>query len=291
MTRARVRRRRIALALGAGVFAAALALGVVLGHRSSPARAAGAPSYKLSRGAVRATTRRERGRASADGRETPVPILMYHVLAVAPAGAPFAGLFVKPSDFSGQMGWLATHGYHAVTLDAVWKAWHGGRALPARPIVVSFDDGYRSDVGVALPVLKGHHWPGVLNLKVGNLKPGDLRPRGVRRLISAGWEIDAHTFTHPDLTAVGDAQLRHEVAGSREAIRRMFHVPVDFFCYPAGRYDARVIAAVRRAGFLGATTTTYGLARPSQPYTLARVRVSGGDGVGGFAAKLTSLGG
>ena len=70
----------------------------------------------------------------------------------------------------------------------------------------------------------------------------------------------------------------------RPAIRRLFHVPVDFFCYPAGRYDARVIAAVRRAGFLGATTTNWGLARPSQPYTLDRVRVSGGNGERGQSA-------
>ena len=144
------------------------------------------------------------------------------------------------------MQWLAGHGYHAVTLRSVWDRWHGNRVLPGHAIVISFDDGYRSDVGVALPVLRQHGWPAVLNLKVGNLKPGDLRPRGVRRLIAAGWEIDAHTITHPDLTTVGDAQL-------------------------------------------GATTTNWGLARPSQPYTLDRVRVSGSDGVDGFAAKLTSL--
>jgi peptidoglycan/xylan/chitin deacetylase (PgdA/CDA1 family) len=188
------------------------------------------------------------------------------------------------------MQWLERRGYHVVTLDAVWRHWHGGGPMPRRPIVVSFDDGYRSDVGVALPVLGKHGWAGVLNLMVGNLKPGDLRPRGVRRLISARWEIDAHTLTHPDLTTVGDAQLRHEVAGSRKAIRDLFHVPVDFFCYPAGKYDARVIAAVRRAGFFGATTTDFGLARPSRPYTLDRVRVSGSDGVAGFVAKLRSAG-
>ena len=215
---------------------------------------------------------------------------MYHVLSVPPAGTPFPELFVKPVDFGGQMEWLQRHGYYAVTLDTVWRYWHRGGPLPSRPIVVSFDDGYRSDVGVALPVLERHGWPGVHNLMVGNLKPGDLRPVGVRRLIGAGWEIDAHTITHPDLTRVDDAQLRYEVAGSRKRLRHLFHVPVDFFCYPAGRYDAHVIAAVQQAGYFGATTTNYGLARPTQPYTLARVRVSGSDGVRGFATKLTALG-
>jgi peptidoglycan/xylan/chitin deacetylase (PgdA/CDA1 family) len=216
---------------------------------------------------------------------------MYHVLAEPPPGAPYPELFVRPSDFSGQMRWLQRHRYHAVTLDAVWKAWHRHGVLPRRPIVISFDDGYRSNVGVALPVLRQHHWPGVLNLALHNLGPGGLRPRGVRRLLAAGWEVDAHSLTHPDLTSVDDAQLAHEVGGSRARIHRLFHLPVDFFCYPAGRYDGRVVEAVRRAGFLGATTTEYGLARSTEPYSLDRIRISGDDGVAGFAHKLVALGG
>jgi peptidoglycan/xylan/chitin deacetylase (PgdA/CDA1 family) len=145
-------------------------------------------------------------------------------------------------------------------------------------------------VRTALPVLKARHWPGVLNLEVANLKPvWGIRPPGVRKLLAAGWELDAHTLTHPDLTTVDTARLREEVTGSRAAIRKMFHVPVNFFCYPAGRYDDAVIAAVQGAGYLGATTTNYGLARPDDLYTLARVRVSGSDGVKGFAAKLAAL--
>ena len=69
----------------------------------------------------------------------------------------------------------------------------------------------------------------------------------------------------------------------------MFHVPVDFFCYPSGRYDRRVIGAVRRAGYLAATTTDDSLARPGHLYTLGRIRINGSDGVSGFASKLTAL--
>jgi peptidoglycan/xylan/chitin deacetylase (PgdA/CDA1 family) len=228
--------------------------------------------------------------AQAGPRLQPVPILMYHVLSAPPANAPYPELYVRPADFAGQVAWLAEHGYHAVTLQRVFDSWRGAATLPSRPVVLSFDDGYLSDVRTALPVLKARHWPGVLNLEVANLKPvWGIRAPGVRKLIAAGWEIDAHTLTHPDLTAVGATRLREEVTGSRTQIRKMFHVPVNFFCYPAGRYDDAVIAAVQRAGFLGATTTNYGLARPGDLYTLARVRVSGSDGVQGFAGKLTAL--
>jgi peptidoglycan/xylan/chitin deacetylase (PgdA/CDA1 family) len=108
----------------------------------------------------------------------------------------------------------------------------------------------------------------------------------VRELIAAGWEIDAHSRTHPDLTSLSGPALRREVAGSRAAIRRLFDVAVNFFCYPSGRYDSEVVEAVRAAGFLGATTTEPGLADLSEPFTLDRVRVDGGDGARDLAAKL-----
>jgi peptidoglycan/xylan/chitin deacetylase (PgdA/CDA1 family) len=228
--------------------------------------------------------------ARAGNRLQPVPILMYHVLSAPPASAPYPGLYVRPADFVGEVAWLAAHGYHPVTLQRVFDSWRGAATLPAKPIVLSFDDGYLSDVKTALPVLKARRWPGVLNLEVANLKPvWGIRPPGVRKLIAAGWEIDAHTLTHPDLTTVDAARLHEEVAGSRAAIRSRFHVPVNFFCYPAGRYDAAVVAAVQQAGYLGATTTNYGLAKPGALYTLARIRVDGSDGVNGLAAKLTAL--
>ena len=103
--------------------------------------------------------------------------------------------------------------------------------------------------------------------------------------------MDAHTFSHPDHTTVDDAQLRHEVADARVVLRRTYRVPVNFFCYPAGRYDERVIAAVRGAGYLAATTTQPGLASPAAPpYQLKRIRVNGSDGVTGLAKNLASVG-
>jgi peptidoglycan/xylan/chitin deacetylase (PgdA/CDA1 family) len=228
--------------------------------------------------------------AQSGERLQPVPILMYHVISSPPANAPYPELYVPRASFAAEVGWLARRGYHAVTLQEVFDSWRGARTLPAKPIVLSFDDGYLSDVTNALPVLRARHWPGVLNLEVANLKPvWGIRPPGVRKLIRAGWEIDAHTLTHPDLTAVGAAQLRDEVAGSRAAIRNAFHVRVNFFCYPAGRYNDTVIAAVQAAGYLGATTTSYGLAKPAELYTLARVRINGTDSISAFGSKLEAL--
>ncbi len=112
----------------------------------------------------------------------------------------------------------------------------------------------------------------------------------VWKLIAAGWELDDHTFTHPDLTTLGAAALEREVGASRRFLRKQYRQPIPFFCYPSGRYDDTVLAAVRRAGYLGATTTNPGIARPGQGlFTLDRIRVDGSDGVAGFAKRFRSL--
>jgi peptidoglycan/xylan/chitin deacetylase (PgdA/CDA1 family) len=212
-----------------------------------------------------------------------VPVLMFHVIGDG-RGERLPELYVSPAAFRAQVAWLDDHGYHAVTLDAVYRHWSAGAPLPRKPVVLSFDDGYPGDVDVAMPTLRARGWSGVLNLQVENIVPAR-----VRLLIAAGWEIDSHTFTHPDLTHVGTAQLAHEIAASRTWIRRVLHVPANFFCYPSGRYNAAVVAAVRRAGYLGATTTNEGFASPDNGlFTLKRVRVNGSDGVAGLARKVQS---
>ena len=221
-----------------------------------------------------------------------MPVLMYHVIGEPPRSAPFPDLYVSRAELRAQVRRLARAGYEAVTLGRVVDAWNGRTTLPARPIVLSFDDGYRSHLTAALPILAAQRWPGVLNLDLSNLAPSWGIPRaGVRRVIAAGWEIDAHSMSHADLAAAGGAALRREVAGSRQAIRRLFGVTPRFFCYPAGRYDAETIAAVEAAGYEGATTTAFGLASPTaERFTLARVRVDRGDGVAGLMRKLAALG-
>ena len=221
----------------------------------------------------------------------PVPILMYHVVSNAPAGAPYPDLYVPRDEFAAQMQGLAAGGFHGVTLGQVFDYWRRGIALPRRPVVVSFDDGYKSQYQNALPVLKKLGWPGVLNLLVKNEKPSwGLQPASVRKLIAAGWEVDAHTIHHLDLTTLNGAALYLEVAGSRRLIQRQFGVPVNFFAYPSGRFNAKVIATVRAAGFLGATTVQPGLARPGERFTLPRVRINGSDGPGAPVQKLRALG-
>ena len=224
----------------------------------------------------------------AAARRAVVPILMYHVIAPPPAGTPYPELWVTPERFAAQMHALAAAGYHGITLRQAFAAWDHGARIPEHPVVVSFDDGYRSHSASAAPVLKTLGWPGVLNLEIHNAGPEGISLSRLHGLVRAGWEIDSHTVSHPDLTTLGVDELSTELTRSRAWIERELGVAADFFCYPAGKYDATVVAAVRAAGYRGATTELPGAATAhSDPYLLPRVRVSGSDSAASVLSALT----
>ena len=153
--------------------------------------------------------------------------------------------------------------------------------------MLSFDDGYVSQYENAFPVMEKLDWPGVLNLKA---EDSDIYDRQVEEMVAGGWEIASHTVTHPDLPSTSDSQLTDELVESRKILEREFDTPVTNFCYPAGRYDDRVIAAVRKAGYRSATSTEPGLARPSDRWSLDRIRIELGDGAPELESKLASAG-
>jgi peptidoglycan/xylan/chitin deacetylase (PgdA/CDA1 family) len=233
------------------------------------------------------------GRASAPAPATGsyrgrVPILMYHVIRAPAADAAYPELWTPKATFRATIAALGRAGYRGVTMRQVLAAWRGGPGLPDRPVVVSFDDGYTSHYAAAMPILREVGWPGVLYLAGKNLGlDGGLSRRQARALLAAGWEIGGHSMTHPDLPDVGDAQLREEVAGVRRLLERELGTHVTDFAYPSGKWDERVRAAVRDAGYRSATTVEPGIAGPRQDrFALPRVRVNGSDSAGDVLARL-----
>jgi peptidoglycan/xylan/chitin deacetylase (PgdA/CDA1 family) len=209
-----------------------------------------------------------------------VPVLMYHVIAAPPNGAPFPGLYVQPQEFAAQMQALKAAGWHAVTLDQLQAYWTKGAKLPGgRPVVITFDNGYHSQYTEALPVLRRLGWVADENIQLAGLPPsqGGLTTDEVRAMVDAGWELDTQGISHADLITLDAAQLKYQIDTARKTIRRRYGVPVNWFCYPSGHYDTTVINAVRAAGYIGSTTVVPGWASPSEdPYRLPRLRVLGG---------------
>ena len=292
--RAAVRQRRLSF-LVAGLVIVAAALVLITGPLKSEGGSAGSSSAATTSAAgtdsaskPAAATPSAPKLATGDYRG-PVPILMYHVIKAPTASTPMAELWTPAETFKATIELLKKDGYSGVTLDQVWQAWHGGPGLPAKPLVVSFDDGYLSHSVTAKPILEAAGWPGVLNLEGKNIGKGGLTTTQVEGLIAAGWEIDSHTLTHPDLTNSDEASLKTELVDSRKLLQEKFKIPVNFFCYPAGKNDARVRAAVEAAGYKGATTVEPGIASKSDnPYLLPRIRVNGTDSAATVAGRVSS---
>jgi peptidoglycan/xylan/chitin deacetylase (PgdA/CDA1 family) len=219
----------------------------------------------------------------------PVPILMYHAVQAAPPGAPYPHLWVPRARFHAQVAMLRAHGFHAVTMRRLAAAWAGRATLPRRPIVLTFDDGYRSDATVAMPLLRRAGWPAVLYLEAGALKTRGaqgMSPSAVRSVLRAGWELGSHTIDHVDVSTLGPRRLRYEIGYSRRWFQRKFGVRIESFCYPGGRFDRAAVREVRRAGYATATSVAEGLATPRRRFTLRRIRVDATDTPATLAAQL-----
>jgi peptidoglycan/xylan/chitin deacetylase (PgdA/CDA1 family) len=221
-----------------------------------------------------------------------VPILMYHVINPPIPGAPYPGLYVPASEFAAQMQALKAGGWHAVTLDQLEAYWTRGVPLGSgRPIVLTFDNGYQSQYTNALPVLKHLGWVGNEMMQLTGLPPsqGGLSDAQVRGLIAAGWEIDTQGMSHADLIAISPSALHYEVFTARQLLRQRYGVPVDWFAYPSGHYNAAVIDALKAAGFRGSLTVVPGWAGPGDDsFRLPRLRVLGGTSPSALLAQVAS---
>jgi peptidoglycan/xylan/chitin deacetylase (PgdA/CDA1 family) len=231
---------------------------------------------------------------TAGPRAVNVPILMYHFLRVDRNPADGLGwrLSVTPSDFALQIALLKREGFTSVSLGDVVAAVDSGAPLPARPIVLTFDDGYANFATVGAPLLARAGFTAtdfVVSGFVG--RPGFMSAAQVREVVALGMTIGAHTEHHVDLARVPIAVAQQEIAGSRSALQQLSGQPVYDFAYPSGRFDQQVVQLVEQAGFHDAVTTIAGMRQAAGlEYTMTRVRVSGGEGLRAFAASLSGAG-
>ncbi|MFB7500792.1 polysaccharide deacetylase family protein [Streptomyces sp. NPDC056161] len=227
--------------------------------------------------------------------EAPVPILMYHSVATAPNDATRV-LSVAPEAFAEQMALIGELGLTPLGTADLAARWRSDRPLPARPVLITFDDGYEGVHRHALPVLAEHSFPATLFVSTGWIKGAHdtgggpdtmLDWRQVRELAAAGVEIGGHSHTHPQLDQLDDGPLRHElVRCTRIVADELGGAPVSF-AYPYGYSDRRVRRAVRAAGYAQALAVGNAQARRRQgPYALRRLTVRRGTDAEEFERLL-----
>jgi peptidoglycan/xylan/chitin deacetylase (PgdA/CDA1 family) len=227
-------------------------------------------------------------------RTIALPILMYHRIDLLKPSLPAMTrrLTVDPTDFAAQMEWLKRAGFHAVTQRQALEALELGRPLPSKPIMITFDDGYRDVLDYASPVLERLHMPAtsyVITGRISGPDPSFLTWRNLRLLEQRGVAIGSHTVTHADLPRLTDTQALAELRDSRVALERRLGHPVPWLAYPYGKEDARVVALARRAGYVLAVTTQPGaIQNAADPLELHRYEVLDTTGVAGLASLLGS---
>jgi peptidoglycan/xylan/chitin deacetylase (PgdA/CDA1 family) len=220
-----------------------------------------------------------------------VPILEYHRIGPEPAGSALTdSLTVGIADFAAQMEWLRTEGYHAVTPAQLYNALAFGARLPPRPVMLTFDDGYRDVLWNAAPLLHRLDLRAtafVITRRIDGPDSSFLTWPELRRLEALGFDVASHTVDHPFLTTLTPTQLTYELDVSRAVLEHRLGRPVLWLAYPHGAFDPEVVAAARRAGYLMAVTEVPGSLQ-SNALELHRYEILDSTGLGGLEALLAS---
>ena len=229
-----------------------------------------------------------------------VSILMYHQIGeFAPMDA-HRSTYCDHRRFAAQMAWLHRLRYSVLRLDDALAGLRGERPLPARAVVLTFDDGYENFYEYAMPQLVRYGFPAMVYALAdrlgqpsawfaadGRATPPLMSAARLRELRHAGIDIGSHGLTHRRLAEIARPAANDEIARSRDRLEQILGEPVMHFCYPYGSYDDAVVAMAAAAGYRSAVTCDRASASPGvEPLRLPRKAISFGDSLAGYAWKL-----
>src|SRR5579862_9742762 len=207
--------------------------------------------------------------------ETAIPVLVYHSISEVPAAGQEA-FTVRPARFAEHVAAIADSGRVPLTITGLGMALRGERALPAKAVAITFDDGF-DDTLAAVEMLAAANVASTVFVTTDRIGRVDgVAPSVIEGLIALDAEIGAHTVSHPYLDELGPGQARTEIAGSKRVLEDRFQHPVASFAYPHGAYDRGVRQAVVDAGFSVAAAVKNALSHPADdPFAIARWTVMG----------------
>lgn len=222
-----------------------------------------------------------------------IPILMYHHVGDwGESRADWAPWVVRPKEFRAQMDWLVANGFHTITFRELLAGQKAGESLPAKSVIISFDDGWSAQEGVVRAELepRGLHAVFFVYTAAVGATPnnsGYISWEQLRILESAGHEVQSHTVSHGRLTEMPLSQLDREMRESRATIEKEMHHPAKVIAYPFGMYDERVMRAASAAGYEFGLRADADLVvgKPLQ-YRMPRIRVGYDDGIEVFAEAM-----
>jgi peptidoglycan/xylan/chitin deacetylase (PgdA/CDA1 family) len=198
------------------------------------------------------------------GKDTAiVPILVYHSIRpyIPSDTAGVRRYIATPATLEGELSWLKTNGFSSITFDDLARHLAHGDALPAKPVILSFDDDWESQYTYGLPLLKKYGFTATFYIWVAVVgRKHHMTWDEVKELDEAGMQIGCHSLTHPFLQRIRrDEALRREIVVAKQRIEEHIGRPVTSFAYPFGQYNERVVSFVKEAGFTSARSTWPGV--------------------------------
>lgn len=219
----------------------------------------------------------------------PIPVLMYHRVPTASIASRHK-TFVTAANFARHLRFFAWRGLKTLTFQDYLAFSRGERPateFPRKPIIITFDDGYLDNFTNVLPLTNRHGFKGVLFL-LGNAEidanfwdQGEdsrdnllMNMEQRKAFVASGWEIGAHTLSHPDLTKLADDQARHEISESKRLLEKELGTRVVSFAYPFGNYSTKVKELVKGCGFAyGIATDSGGITIENDHFAVFRVNM------------------
>ncbi len=226
-------------------------------------------------------------------RTARVPILMYHYLSAPPANADRyrIDLSVVPDRFAAHLDRIQAEGYTTISFYDLVAHLVQGMPLPDKPLILTFDDGYRDNYENALPLLVQHHMKAtffVITDFIDEERSEYLTWDMAREMLAAGMSIESHSRNHATLRKRDNDYLVWQILGSLETIEYELGVRPRFISYPAGEYDQATIDIVRAANYWAGITTRQGVIQSSAAlFELQRVRIRGSTTPDELAALLS----
>jgi peptidoglycan/xylan/chitin deacetylase (PgdA/CDA1 family) len=200
---------------------------------------------------------------------------------------------IRTADLEQYAKWLSSEGYETVTVRDVAAFLNHEGELPPKPVVLSFDDNWKSALTVVKPILDRYGFIGVACVMTDNVGTGGrkLTWNDCKALAAAGWEIASHTRTHENLTRVPRGKtaeslhpmVEDQVRGSRDAIGTRAGLEAATLALPYGNYDTFVLRTAKDAGYTAALTIDRGVAdERSDPMLLPRRMIVNGTSFSTF---------
>ncbi|PIP74902.1 MAG: hypothetical protein CO135_00195 [Candidatus Levybacteria bacterium CG_4_9_14_3_um_filter_35_16] len=210
-----------------------------------------------------------------------VPVLMYHHIQPYNLAKERGqtSLTVDSVIFDQQMAYLVSQGYVSISADELANALKTHSALPAKPVVITMDDGYKDNFEYAFPIIQKYGLIANIMIPTGLIENfGWLNWNDLKTMVNSGrfYAYD-HTWSHAALAGVSNDKIETEIMMAKQQLEDHLGKPVSIFAYPYGSKDSRVISALIGDGFSAAFSTIPGKIQcDSFIMTLHRTRIGNG---------------